>query len=254
MIISHKHKFIFLHCRKTAGSSVKAYLNKHLGYNDLQIGAWKETLKNGGMFNIRFFKDIISPGSLLNIEVYKSIYFGIKGGKTIENILSNIQKKIYSAHFSYPDHATAREVKSFLEKEWNSYFKFCFVRNPFEKVVSDYIYTTRNGRGDVSFHNFVKMIKKRNEKKSIVHPRIKSWDIISTERGLEMDYVGRYERIKEDAEQIFKKIGINFEDEKFPYTKNIKDYDYRDYYGEEEKNIVSNLFKEEIEYFGYGIG
>jgi hypothetical protein len=243
-----------LHCRKTAGSSVKAYLNKHLGYNDLQVGAWKETLKNGGMFNRRFFKDIVSPKSVSSIEFYKSIYFGIKSGKKIVDILSNIQKKIYSSHFLYPDHATAREVKSFLGKEWDKYFKFCFVRNPFEKVVSDYIYTTRNGREDISFQKFVEMIKKRGENKNAVHPRIKSWNIVSTEKGVEMDYVGRYEILNKDLENILNKIGINFEGEKFPYTKNIKSYDYRDYYGEEEKNIVSNLFGEEIEYFGYEMG
>jgi hypothetical protein len=37
MIISHAHKFIFLHARKCAGSSVTAYLNPLLGPDDIQI-------------------------------------------------------------------------------------------------------------------------------------------------------------------------------------------------------------------------
>jgi hypothetical protein len=39
MIISHKHRFIFVHCCKTAGSSVACSLSRYLGPNDLQFSA-----------------------------------------------------------------------------------------------------------------------------------------------------------------------------------------------------------------------
>ena len=51
MIISHKHKFIFLHARKCAGTTMEIILNKYLGPNDIQIGSWVETLANSGNFN-----------------------------------------------------------------------------------------------------------------------------------------------------------------------------------------------------------
>ena len=51
MIISHKHKFIFLHSRKCAGSSMEVALNKYLGPNDIQIGSWTETLCGDGKMN-----------------------------------------------------------------------------------------------------------------------------------------------------------------------------------------------------------
>ena len=38
MIISYRHKFIFMHSRKTAGSSVTALLSHHLGPQDIQLG------------------------------------------------------------------------------------------------------------------------------------------------------------------------------------------------------------------------
>ena len=53
MIISHKHKFIFMHSRKCAGSSMEVMLNKHLGPNDIQIGSWPETILAGGSMNNR---------------------------------------------------------------------------------------------------------------------------------------------------------------------------------------------------------
>jgi hypothetical protein len=39
MIISHKHKFIFLKTRKTAGSSIEKYLINYLGPNDICTGS-----------------------------------------------------------------------------------------------------------------------------------------------------------------------------------------------------------------------
>ena len=44
LIISHKYKFIFLNCRKVAGSSITAYLNHFLGpdgshYSDIRYQA-----------------------------------------------------------------------------------------------------------------------------------------------------------------------------------------------------------------------
>jgi hypothetical protein len=39
MIISHKHKFIFLKTRKTAGSSIEKYLYRYLGPDDICTGS-----------------------------------------------------------------------------------------------------------------------------------------------------------------------------------------------------------------------
>jgi hypothetical protein len=43
MIISHKHKFIFMHNQKTAGSSIVAAINPYLGPKDIHYGAWQDT-------------------------------------------------------------------------------------------------------------------------------------------------------------------------------------------------------------------
>ncbi|MBC7144148.1 MAG: hypothetical protein H5U24_01950 [Thioclava marina] len=47
MILSHAHRFIFLHNRKTAGSSISVALARYLGPEDLQLSAIVETLREG---------------------------------------------------------------------------------------------------------------------------------------------------------------------------------------------------------------
>ena len=64
MIISHKYKFIFMHGRKCAGSSIEVMLNKYLGPDDIQIGSWPETILAGGKINKRALKDAFCYPSL----------------------------------------------------------------------------------------------------------------------------------------------------------------------------------------------
>mgnify|MGYP006281438669 CR=1 FL=1 len=45
MIISHKHKFIFIKTRKTAGSSISKILRDYLSPNDIADGDWYDNLK-----------------------------------------------------------------------------------------------------------------------------------------------------------------------------------------------------------------
>ena len=45
MIISHKKKFVFLHCRKTAGTFISYLLYEFLENNDLIIGSLEDINK-----------------------------------------------------------------------------------------------------------------------------------------------------------------------------------------------------------------
>ena len=50
MIISHKHKFIFLHTPKTAGSSICAFFSQYIGDDDI-LNGWNHSLRNGIPYN-----------------------------------------------------------------------------------------------------------------------------------------------------------------------------------------------------------
>ncbi len=130
MIVSHRHKFIFVHLHKCAGTSITRALIPYLGRNDLVFGCTPKFEK-------------LSNKSRSQGGLYK--------------------------------HSTAREIREYVgEPRWNDYFKFSFVRNPWDLTLSKYYWwhkTPANWNDDavirkkevmeMSFAEFVRTLSKR---------------------------------------------------------------------------------------------
>ncbi|NEP06601.1 MAG: sulfotransferase family protein [Okeania sp. SIO2G4] len=64
-------------------------------------------------------------------------------GKRQQNYLDfDAQGNEYKKYFN---HITAKEIKNVIKSSiWDSYYKFCFERNPFERAISWYYFSCRN--------------------------------------------------------------------------------------------------------------
>jgi hypothetical protein len=131
------------------------------------------------------------------------------------------------------------------EIETSAPLKFTVIRNPWDRVVSIYIYikTFNKGTNELSFIDFVmnKITKFKFGKHKLSTPQI---------RWIEPDvtHLLRFENLEEDfkiIQDIFKCY------EPLPLT-NVTEHDhYRTYYTEETRQVVAEMFKEDIEAFGY---
>lgn len=111
-------------------------INKHLGKNDIQVGAWHKC--NGNVtYNNRFFRDVAGGLWRLNKHDIRSVLTSILKGD-FKLAMNRVACEYYP--FKMPPHPTAKEIKRSFPEEWDKYYKFCAVRNPYEKVVSDYIW------------------------------------------------------------------------------------------------------------------
>lgn len=130
-----------------------------------------------------------------------------------------------------------------------NYFKFAFVRNPWDRVVS--------------WYNFSMKIKNPNKGRNITGKDFLSFilefqNIWGNEQQNQYnfteccDFIGRFENLQDDFNTICDKIGIL--QQKLPYKNKTTHKHYSEYYDDETKQIVAEVFAKDIEYFGYEFG
>ena len=246
MIISHKHKFIFIHCRKVAGSSMKVALAPFLGKNDIVIGSINEIIASGISLNKASKKTLITPKGICFTTVASLL------GKTLPEAINIGIKSYYKNKLSKnPPHPKASEVAQYFPDEWNQYFKFAFTRNPYERVVSDYLWRKRQTQEEISFTDYLHLLKSNNSRARIIHPEnVSNWEMITINDTLVIDEIGKYENLEKDFLKITNKIigkDIKLNQEKVNFNK----INYSSFYSVKEKELVSQIFNKEIIQFGY---
>ena len=151
----------------------------------------------------------------------------------------------------YHRHIYAKELKTVLpEKTFNSYYKFAFVRNPWDWHVSQYHYILR--KKNHHQHEFIKSLNGfKGYIEWVVTTNITTqMDMLSDENGnLLMDFVGKYENLNEDFDKICDHIGIKRAN--LPHLNQTKKKSYQEYYDEEAKNLIFNAYRADIEAFDY---
>ena len=251
MIISYEHRYIFLHCRKVAGSAMQIHLARHLGPDDILLGTREDLEKHGVAQTRRYRRDILSGEGLRNLTRRALRKPAVMRPSRVRDTLARVHKDVYARRLSpYAGHAPAVHVRAFDPEAWRDFFKFCFVRNPYERALSDYFWRVRARGGDIEFVDFLHQVRKGRAQESAESPRHDNWPIYTIDNAIAVDRVGRYERLADDFASICERIGIPAHG--MPVAKKVvRDYDYRDYYGDTERALVKEIYARELEAFGY---
>ncbi len=193
---------------------------------------------------------------------YKFVFFAQEktGCTSIYNVLENIEddKKIVGEivpkdhnNYLYSKHTSCSEFQD-NHPEFIDYFKFAFVRNPWDRVVSWYNF-------QMHLSNVENVEADRNIKgidfSSYVHKYTNIWayDALNQYNFTKCcDFIGRYENLQQDFNIICDKIGIP--QQKLPHKNKTKYKHYTEYYDDETKEIVEERFAKDIEHFNYEFG
>ena len=161
----------------------------------------------------------------------------------------------------------------------NDYFKFAFVRNPFDRLVSCYFNkiifyrdqlkkdpnwknpTMRNGifyglakfgifKAGMSFEDFVRAVAKIPDAWADRH-FISQYTFLTDESGtIFPDFIGKLENANKDFVYVLDKLGKT--DILMPhFKKSFEKKSYREYYTPELIRIVQKRYSKDLEMFGY---
>ena len=240
MIISYRHKFIFLHATKTGGSAVSVYFARHLGPFDIMIGSWGDAARHGIRRNAR------ARGHAILLRAAKSLR---KRGILRDYIDRRMSER--SGETLLWDHASARQVSQYDPKAWTEHFKFTFVRNPFERVVSIYRWNYRDHPDPPSFSEMLRRMEEDERGRGLRYWN--SWKTYTIDDRIAVDFVGRQENLAADLATICDRIGLPFDPALVTREKRQGErVDSSALYKPGDRERVERLFAPEIETFGYG--
>ncbi len=227
MILSHKYKFIFIKTAKTASTSIEVFLSKHCGPQDIVTPIVPAVEGH----QPRNYEGFINPIP----EILE------RPGK----LFSALRHTMTSCTKFY-NHMPAREVKQRVPVDvWNSYFKFCVERNPWDKVLSHYNMHAARERSGLSLDGY------------LARGRFPINDFRYMDRSRSkviIDRIVRYENLLMELGKVFAQLNIPFNGSLGVAAKSEYRADRRPYqeaFNDQQSRIVEKAFAKEIELHGY---
>lgn len=148
---------------------------------------------------------------------------------------------------------------------YDGYFKFGFVRNPWDRLVSCYLQKLDPGgqymrkrylglalREDASFRQFAEAVCEVSDEEANSHFRSQHVVLCGEDGELLPDFIGRFENLQEDFVQVGAKIGApHLELPHLTPSLSREGRHYRNFYDAKLAEKVGERFRKDIELFGY---
>ncbi|MCC5811251.1 MAG: sulfotransferase family 2 domain-containing protein [Ectothiorhodospiraceae bacterium] len=243
MIICHRHRFIFIKTRKTAGSSAEIALSRACGPKDcvtrLSENRGEEELRRreGGYGPVNHLKGIREH----------------RGFKEWKRLLLKGQRAEYNEHLTAPD------IRSLVGDEiWNSYYKFTIERDPWDRALSRYYWQKQRWEEKPRKEEFPGISQYLQWLEKNKPHWLSNWGHYTIGDVVAVDRVLRYERLAEELEEVRERLGLDVSF-KLPETRVKGGFrpqrrPYSEVLGDQDRQLIERLCRREIEHLGYSFG
>lgn len=178
MIISHKHKFIFVKTRKTAGTSLEIGLSQHCGPDDIITRITEEDERLRSELGFRGPQNCEIP-------------IGIYGARDYAHAALGQRPRYYN-------HMTAREIIRRVGRQvWDEYLTFTVEREPFGKAISRYYWSTNEPRPTIEEYL----------NSAPIH-LLSNWETYTVNDHPVVDVMIRFERLAEDLDTLRSRLDL----------------------------------------------
>ncbi|WP_223788457.1 sulfotransferase family 2 domain-containing protein [Marinicella meishanensis] len=205
MLISDSHRFVFVHIRKAAGTSLRQILAPH--------------------------------------ALPKKRHWWYK-------LLSRNGWPVHYHNYAFRKHAVLAEAEASMPADlFQTYFKFAIVRNPWERLVSEFEYIKTKPKhsrhkklSNMTFAEYIEYQSRRPAAHQVKALQLKNGQ-------LGCDFVGKLETLPQSLSVVAAKTGLDFS--ALPHVNQVQRRDYRSYYQDDMAARVGELWQADVEAFQY---
>jgi len=225
VIVSHRHRFIFVRTRKTAGTSVEIALSKFCGADDVITRDADDALR----------RELGYPGPQND------------GGIPLREYTFSEWRRLLTRgeQARFKNHMPAGRIRALVgESVWRSYYKFAIERNPWDKAISLYFWRTRAANPRPPLLEFLQSVGTRSLSNAHIY-------LIDGE--LAVDRVVEYDRLTDQLDEVRTRLGLP-EPLALPRAKashRVERSHYSELLGPAERAVIDAACAREIALFGY---
>ena len=149
----------------------------------------------------------------------------------------------------YAEHANASQLRKVMPQEvYDEFFKFAFVRNPWDWLASSYHYlcntpTHRHHRRVVAMASLADYVDFE-----IVRGKRSQAAFVCSGDEVIIDFVGRFETLEKDFSSVCRHVGI---EASLPHANKTDHRDYREFYDDALTAKVAEHWRCDIDLFAY---
>lgn len=172
------------------------------------------------------------------------------------------KRRILDGSFFSKKHYTIGYYRDTYPRQFNKYFKFAFVRNPWDRIYSQYRYQRYNKEFEIADCSFQEWLYKCEEalntpdqflfgrnRELFVHHLTDQLNWIALDGEIAVDFIGRFERLKADFEYVCERLNSKI----VLQHHNVSKYhdDCKTAYDDSMIELVARWHSQDIEYFKY---
>ena len=226
--INHEKKAIFIHIPKTAGIYIRTQLLNNYDFELylFQRPDHEEYCKTN--LNLEYDKN--------NMEFY-------------------FANKIHGIINYYKTSKYLNKLMDMDDEKWDSYYKFCFVRNPYDRFVSGWNYIQEVKKTNIDFETFIKYENILSEDEYF-HTFLPQHVHIENEKNeMYINKFCKFENLESELKEVL--IHIGFDESEIFHNKTNNNINkrkhnyYKNYYNSQTLNIINKKFEKDFKLLNY---